>query len=153
MYSVLAGVTECKNSYNLYYLFNYSKHYHRYKFINWNQWAIPVQCFKILVYTGQYTEFPNLLSGLFWFRSFATFTKNIVSLPQVGGMSVKNWAVFLNLRSKILNQNKVDKRFRNSVYCPVFMHMTTVLQLKIHIQYSSNVLKGADFLFYHYYIK
>ncbi len=28
-------------------------------------------------------------------------------------------AVFLNLHSKILNQSKVDKRFRNSGYHPV----------------------------------
>ena len=31
-----------------------------------------------LLYTGRYTEFLNLLSSLFWFRSFATFTINKV---------------------------------------------------------------------------
>ncbi len=42
-----------------------------------------------------------------------------MSLPQVSGMSVKNGAVFLNVCSKILNQNKVDKKISNLVYHPV----------------------------------
>ena len=66
-------------------------------------------------YTGKYTEFLNLLSSLFLFSSFAMFTINVMTLPDVGDISVKNGSKLLNLRSRILNQNKMNKRFRNSV--------------------------------------
>ena len=65
--------------------------------------------------TGRYTEFLNLLSSFFFFvQEFSGFYPS-----NVGNISVKNGAKLLNLRSRILNQNKVDKRFRNLGYCPV----------------------------------
>ncbi len=42
-----------------------------------------------------------------------------MSLPDVGDTSVKNGAKLLNLCSRILNESKVDKSFRNLVNCPV----------------------------------
>ncbi len=60
-----------------------------------------------------YIKFLNLLSSVFWLRNLATFATLLF-------MSVKNGAVFLYLCSKILYQNKVDKRFRNSVHHPVY---------------------------------
>ena len=72
---------------------------------------------KSLINTRQCTEFLNLLCSLFWFRSFAIFDSCCEKINLFGvHSSVKNGAVFLDLRSKILNPNMGHKRSRNSVY-------------------------------------
>ncbi len=45
-----------------------------------------------------------------------------ITLSDWGCMSVKNGAKLLNLCRRILNENKVDKMFMTSVYCPVHMN-------------------------------
>ncbi len=58
-----------------------------------------------LIFTVRYTEFLNLLSSLFWFRSFQYTFSSFVGEKLVGAyfpftMSVKNGSVFLNLCCK-----------------------------------------------------
>ncbi len=60
---------------------------------------------------------------------------------------------FLNLCSKILNKNKVDKRFRNSVYCPVYQLIAcenavtvnmSIYDITIHDKYNPICMTGTQ---------
>ena len=51
-----------------------------------------------------------------------------MSLPDVGGTSVKNGGKLRNLRSRILNENKVDNRFTNFMYRPVFIEVLMIIE-------------------------
>ncbi len=71
---------------------------------------------KACLNTGWYTEFLNILS-FFCFRSFATLMINKVRSFRCPGYVCQKWSRLPELKlAKFLNQSKVDKRFRNSVY-------------------------------------
>ncbi len=96
------------------------------------------------IYTGWYTEFLNLLITLFWFRLLLRKFRNTAIHPKKHTLTVES----RGRESLEANRNNLDKRFKNSVYCPLYRCLVVTVEC-IHLYIR--LYKGASIVLCAFY--